>query len=169
MKKHVINYWELFLRAEAAALDSLSFFNAKFCSLSSPHPMWSMAGSSPAKVAMCTIQGQMVSGRFRTEELCSNWSSNKAGICLLSPECSSTPEDILHILHQCPALETTRNMLREVLWKTCNHQRLGIRSFFHKFSKNFLPGVAWLLFHPISDLCGPDWWGSCPSPSLPCH
>ena len=119
MKKHVINYWEILLRAEAAALDSLSFFNTKFCSLSSPHPMWSTAGSSPAKVAMCTIQGQMVSGRFRTEELCSNRSNNKAGTCLLSPECSSTPEDIFHILHQCPALESTRSMLRGFTFKYC--------------------------------------------------
>ena len=57
----------------------------------------------------------------------------------------------------------------QVMWKICNHQRLSIWSFFHNFSKNFLPGVTWLLFHPISDLCGPDWWGSCPPPSLPCH
>ena len=112
VKKKVINYWEQLLRSEAVGLDSLHLFSSAFCSLSSPHPMWTTAGSSPAKIAMCTVQGQMISGRFRTELLCSKWSRNKSGVCLLSSACSTSPEDIQHILHSCPALEPTRVMLR---------------------------------------------------------
>ena len=64
-----------------------------------PHPIWSSAGSSPAKVAMATIQAKMLSGRYRTEKLCRHWSKNKNGFCLLlSPSCSTTPEDLPNIL-----------------------------------------------------------------------
>ena len=121
VKKKVIDYWERFLRAEAAGLDSLVFFKPNFMSLSKPHPLWSTAGSSPSKVAMATIQAQMISGRFRTEQLCSNWSKNKAGICLLSPACSMVTEDLPHILSLCPALQPTRDKLRCYTRKYCEN------------------------------------------------
>ena len=38
-KKHVLNYWELKLRDEAAWLTSLRYFNPKYMSLSKPHPI----------------------------------------------------------------------------------------------------------------------------------
>ena len=53
----------------------------------------------------------MISGRFRTEELCSNWSKNKLGVCLLSKECSSTVENLQHILSLCTALQPTRDKM----------------------------------------------------------
>jgi hypothetical protein len=111
VKKHVVDYWEKFLRAEAAVLDSLLYFKPNFCSLLAPHPLWSTCGSSPAKIAMATVQAQMISGRFRTEELCSNWSKNKLGVCLLSKECSSTVENLQHILSLCTALQPTRDKM----------------------------------------------------------
>ena len=43
VKKHVIDYWEQKLRHEAAPLTSLEFFNPRFMSLSSPHPIWTTA------------------------------------------------------------------------------------------------------------------------------
>ena len=111
VKKHVVDYWETFFRAEAAVLDSLVYFKPNFCSLLAPHPLWSTCGSSPAKIAMATVQALMISGRFRTEELCSNWSNNKSGVCLLSKECSSTIENLHHILSACSVLQPTRHKL----------------------------------------------------------
>ena len=108
VKKSVIRYWEETLRAEASPLSSLVYFRPGYMSLTTPHPLWSTAGSSPSKIAMATIQAQMLSGRFRTELLCSHWSKNKTGVCLLSPSCSSTVEDLHHILAHCEALEPTR-------------------------------------------------------------
>ena len=119
-KKHVIDYWEQLLRAEAAVLDSLVFFKPAFYSLQASHPLWSTAGSSPAKISMATIQAQMVSGRFRTEELCSNWSKNKMGVCLLSPSCSLTPENLQHILSACPALQPTRDRIMKLTNEYCS-------------------------------------------------
>ena len=120
VKKHVIDYWEQLLRAEAAVLDSLAFFKPAFYSLQTSHPLWSTAGSSPAKISMATIQAQMISGRFRTEELCSNWSKNKMGVCLLSPSCSLTPENLQHILSACPALQLTRDRMMKFTNEYCS-------------------------------------------------
>ena len=66
VKKQVLNYWEEALRSEAEdpRYTSLSYFKPRFMSLSSPHPLWTTAGSSPAIVSMATIQAQMISGRY---------------------------------------------------------------------------------------------------------
>ena len=111
IKKKVINYWELVLRAEASLLKSLIYFKSNFMSLTQAHPIWTTAGSSPSKVTMATIQARMLSGRYRTESLCSHWKTKKTGVCLLSPDCSSSVEDIHHILSTCSALTATREKL----------------------------------------------------------
>ena len=79
--------------------------------ISSPHHLWVSAGSSPTKIAMATVQAVMLSGRYRTEALCSHWSKNRRGICLLSPICSNTVENLPHILNFCHALDPTRQQL----------------------------------------------------------
>ena len=73
----------------------------------------SPAGSTPSKVAMARVQAVMGSGRHRhrTELLCSQWSSNKRGICRLSDACSEMLEDIPHIVQVCSALTPTREKL----------------------------------------------------------
>ena len=128
IKSHVTNYWESVLRTEAANLPSLSFFRPQFMSLAKPHPMWSTAGSSPAKIAMATIQCRMVSGRYRTQLLCSHWSNNKAGFCQSSPACSSTVEDIKHILTTCHGLHETRLKLINFTQKYCTKVSPAIRN-----------------------------------------
>ena len=81
-------------------------------SLSSPHPLWTTAGPSSSKVAMASVQSQMVSGRYRTEGLCRHWSmKNKEGHCLLSAACTNTVEDIPHILLHCAGLNEIRAKL----------------------------------------------------------
>ena len=81
-------------------------------SLMKPHPLWLTAGSSSYEVIKATIQAKMLSGRYRTEMFCSHWSQNKTGICLLS-SCNGkeVPEDLPHILRDCPQLEKTRLQL----------------------------------------------------------
>lgn len=113
IKKNVIGYWEQLLRAEAddPRYSSLTYFHPKFMSLSAPHPLWTTCGSSPASIAMATIQLRMISGRYRSESLCRHWSKNKEGICLLSPSCVNTVEDIPHILTACSGLSSTREKL----------------------------------------------------------
>ena len=113
VKKKVISYWEFLLRAESSSLESLTFFKPNFMSLTTPHPLWITAGSSPSKIAMATIQAKMLSGRYRTERLCRHWSKNKDGLCLLSSSCDQTMEDLPHILSSCSALTATRDKLAD--------------------------------------------------------
>ena len=118
VKKKVICYWETLLRTEAQPKPSLEYFKPSFMSLTSSHPMFTTAGSSPAKVSMALVQSVMLSGRYRTEALCSHWSRNKAGVCLLSESCSNTVETVKHILVDCPALEVFRTKMASY---TANH------------------------------------------------
>ena len=84
-----------------------------YMSLTTPHPIWTTAGSSPANVAMATVQAVMVSGRYRTEALCSHWSQNRKGMCLLSKDCNDVLEDLTHILQICPGLSRFRQNLNK--------------------------------------------------------
>ena len=111
-RKHVLNYWELKLRSEAAELPSLRYFKPEFMSLTRPHPIFLSAGSSPYEVTKAHIQALFLSGRYRTEKLCRHWSSNPEGNCL-TPHCApyGIREDEEHILLYCPALSETRQRL----------------------------------------------------------
>ena len=113
VKSHIINYWEIKLRKEAAPLPSLEYFKPSFMSLKTPHLIWKTAGSSPAKVVMATVQAQMLSGRCRTQYLCSHWSPQATQICQLSPNCADAGEveDLRQILVKCEALAKTRKNL----------------------------------------------------------
>ena len=70
---------------------------------------------------MATIQAQMLSGRYRTQRLCSLWSINTSEFCLLSTPCSSIPEDITHILNDCVALQPVREKMQRFAFNYCNH------------------------------------------------
>ena len=119
-KSSVIDFWERKLRKEASVLTSLQYFNPSFMSLSSPHPIWSTAGSSPAKVTMATIQSQMLSGRYRTMQLESHWSTkHSSGFCILSKSCSTSIEDLPHILSSCEALLSVRKKLQRFTLNFC--------------------------------------------------
>jgi hypothetical protein len=122
VKSKVINYWEVKLRAEAAPMTSLEFFKPRFMSLSSPHTLWTSAGSSPTKVAMATVQAKLLSGRYRTQALCSHW-QNDGRKCKLSPDCNSD-EDITHILKFCISLEQTREKLLNFTHSYCNDHQI---------------------------------------------
>ena len=120
VNKKIVDFWETKLREEAMPLTSLKYFNPNFMSLTAPHPIWTTAGSSPYQVTMSTIQGVMVSGRYRTEKLCSHFSKDKTGFCQ-TPHCKGLDyfEDLEHILADCPALEDTRTRLRSFTANYC--------------------------------------------------
>ena len=100
------------MRNEAALLPSLAYFKPEYMSLSSPHPLWLSAGTSPYEVIKATVQATMLSGRFRTEKLCRHWSRNKLGLCL-AQTCTmrNAIEDLEHILVKCESMERKRQNL----------------------------------------------------------
>ena len=111
VRKKIVSYWEENLRCEALQLRSLAFFKPSYMSLVVAHPMIISAGNSPAKVAMATVQMQMLSGRYRTDSLMRYWKQDISGFCNLSSECCDHLDDIEHLLRGCTALESTRRKL----------------------------------------------------------
>ena len=111
MKKAVISFWEIKLRSDAAALPSLQYFNLECMSLRSTHPILRLAGPSPYQSVMSRVQATMLSGRYRTDALCSKWSTISE-FCK-TPSCLGLEksESLAHILADCPALESTRMRL----------------------------------------------------------
>ena len=134
VKSHVIDYWERKLREEANPKTSLAFFKPQFMSLSSPHPLWLTAGSNPYEVNKATVQARMLSGRYRTEALCSHWTSNTEGGCLL-PSCTRTItlEDVGHILLECESLRGIRTKMESFIAKY-----ISTRNNIYDIAKNFL-------------------------------
>ena len=117
VKSKILNYWENRLRGEASLLPSLNFFNPSFATLSSPHPIWSSAGSSSYEVSKATIQARMLSGRYRTDWFTRHWSAvNKSGDCQL-PSCQDdlTPGTLRHLLLECPGTSAARTRV-VALW-----------------------------------------------------
>ena len=57
---------------------------------------------------MSTVQAIMLSGRYRTEQLCSRW-SGRSSICKLCKQ--NDPETLHHILAVCDSLVPTRIQL----------------------------------------------------------
>ena len=92
-------------------LDSLSYFKASHMSLSSPHPMWTMA-ESPYEVGKACTVASMLSGRYVTDHRARHWStSNPSGYCQL---CLLTRHHAIlgtleHQLLKCPVLRDTRS------------------------------------------------------------
>ena len=115
VKLKVIDWWQIKLRAEAALLDSLSMFRSDFMSLSSPHPIWTSAGSSPYEVKKATVQARMLGGRYRTCWLRRHWSGDQSGSCRI-PGCTGEPGTLLHLATaQCQGL-TSAKVRAVALW-----------------------------------------------------
>ena len=83
-------------------------------SLTTPHPIWRTTGSNPYEVTKAVQQAQLLSGRYRTEQLATHWSKNKEGFCLVG-SCMQEVETVSHMLITCPAFLETRKRLC-VLW-----------------------------------------------------
>ena len=115
VKLKITEYWQNILAQEAESKPSLCYFSPHMHSLTTPHPMWSAAGSNSFEISKCTILARMASGRYRTEALSRFWTENRQGLCL-APTCDSVVGDLEHMLIHCPALHTARLNLLE-MWR----------------------------------------------------
>ena len=127
IKQHVMDHWEVKWRTAAKNLSSLQFFHPNYMSLVTPHPILTSAGSSPYHVSMANIQCLMLSGRYRTEALCSHWSESGDKFCK-SSNCKEyqTVEDLPHILATCGSLQATREKLMDFTAKYKNSIEISV-------------------------------------------
>ena len=92
----------------SSARKSLEYFKPRFMRLTSPHPLWKSAGSNPYEISKAIQQARFLSGRYRTNELCSKWSGTTVW-CRSCP--SQEVETIEHIILKCEGYSTIRKRL----------------------------------------------------------
>ena len=113
VKARVLDYWETKLRQEASFLPSLGYFNPNYMSLTTPHKLWSAAGSKTYEVAKARIQALFLASQYPCAKYTRHWSpQNPNGFCSYpcceSNFCVESPE---HILLFCPAYDEVRRTL----------------------------------------------------------
>ena len=114
IKLKVQDFWQTKLRQDAIKLqdNSLKYFNPHFMSLSQPHQLWLSCGNDRFQLNKACQQAKYLSGRSRTEKLCSHFSKDNSPYCQLHPE-TQTIGDLLHHLVLCPVLDPQRKELFE--------------------------------------------------------
>ena len=128
VKAKVTDHWEVRLRAEAAYLPSLEFFQPQFHSLTSTHPLWSSAGCKPYEVSKARIQLLFLSSQYPCAKYTRHWShDNPLGICS-NPTCKENEivESPEHLLLHCPAYTATRQSMYSLCFKLTNKVSLSI-------------------------------------------
>ena len=114
ISSRILDVWQQKLRKDASGLKSLVYFKPEYMSLTKTHPIWTTCGSNPFEVNKAVTQARMLSGRFRTQELCKYFSPKTSGLCLICPPELQTNEDIEHILVFCKGLSETRAQVMEM-------------------------------------------------------
>ena len=113
VKARVHDFWEEKLRHESSQLDSLVFFKPDYMSLSIPHPLITTCGSNPYEINKAVIQLKFLSGRYRTDKLLAHFHKSNSPTCQLSCDMPDAPGDLQHLLVQCSALSSRRDVLFE--------------------------------------------------------
>jgi hypothetical protein len=102
----VSDYWERKFRKEVAHMTLLTYFKPCYMSLTKPHTIWTSARENPYEVSKAVIQARMLSGRYRTKLLTSNWLNSQDVYCPV-PQCTEV-ESIQQIHLDCQAYAITR-------------------------------------------------------------
>ena len=110
----VQSYWLSKIRAEAAALPSLSHLRSSHLSLSMPSPLISACKTSQHEIRKLTVQLRMLSGRYRTCWLRRHWSGNISGNCEVPGCIPDTPGTLAHFATgQCSGLASATTAATE--------------------------------------------------------
>ena len=97
-------FWHNKLCHDASQRPSLQYLRPQFIPLNGkPHLIWESSSSSPSATRAAIIQAKLLSGRYRTDALCSKWSDSPPSCSL--PGCDKSPADTFHLLSgECDAL-----------------------------------------------------------------
>ena len=86
-------------------------------SLARPHPLWTTCNDNSFEVNKAYVVANLLSGRYPTDWLSRNWSSdNPNGHCILCPG-QDIPGTLEHMLVSCDALASKRSILTDYFHK----------------------------------------------------
>ena len=157
VKKCIITKWQNILRSEAAELNSLCFFTPSLYTLNFVHPAITAAGNNPYECRKTDVMLRMQSGRYRSEHLTRHWMNNR-GFCSLYP-CRDMEVigDLEHLLLNCPATETKREILYNFLSQkseACASIARNLTNFDSNKKMKFL--LEPLSLRDVAEMCGAD-------------
>ena len=85
VKKSIYEYWVTVLTTEANGLKSLVYFHPTQFNINQPALVWLASRGNSFECSKSTVIAKMISGRFRSEDLCKYWTpNNKFGFSLAS-------------------------------------------------------------------------------------
>ncbi|CAG2253468.1 unnamed protein product [Mytilus edulis] len=100
--------WTNLLKAEMDNKSTLKYINVNVLSIGTPHTLWKSLRSMVSEVKMGITKARMLTGTFMTQATRYKFKIENADhICQL---CAIYSEDIKHILLECPALHSVRQL-----------------------------------------------------------
>ena len=97
-KETVVNYWTQLIKDCASDLSRLS--------LSTPHPIWTAAGTNPVNIKKTTIVSWLLLNVYKTGERLFKMKKVKSTECVL---CQALLDDQIHFALQCHTLPNIRS------------------------------------------------------------
>ena len=102
----VNNYWSTDMRTDAAGKSSLRFLNSSSFTIGQVHPLWKTLSSNPREVVKAAIKARVLTGTYVLQANRAKFNQFEVDpTCQL---CKSGPEDRLHFILHCQALDDVR-------------------------------------------------------------
>ncbi|VDI49941.1 Hypothetical predicted protein [Mytilus galloprovincialis] len=107
-KSAIQKTWTNILVAESVKKSTLKYINTKDLAVGKPHIIWKSLRSMVSEVKMGITKARMLTGTFMTQVIKHKYNIEHSDqICKL---CTIYSEDLMHIILDCPALFSTRQI-----------------------------------------------------------
>ena len=113
-RKATTTYWNNKLTEEANERTSLKFLATDKITPGKPHLVWTAAKHSPMETKKAAVKVKLMTGTYNLGYIQARNKKQKQQQCLL---CQLEPEDEIHFIAKCQALETKRNPYKEKIRK----------------------------------------------------
>ena len=113
-RKATTTYWNNKLTEEANERTSLKFLATDKITPGKPHLVWTAAKYSPMETKKAAVKVKLMTGTYNLGYIQARNKKQKQQQCLL---CQLEPEDEIHFISKCQALQTKRNPYKEKIRK----------------------------------------------------
>ena len=103
----VDNHWKKHWETELTEKSSLKYLTIQEHPTLDPHPLWATIGSNPRHVREAVVKARVLTGTYTLQA--NRHKFNQHEIAPTCPLCKNDPEDRIHFLTSCPALQVPRS------------------------------------------------------------